>query len=254
MGISPCEDVQMNAKFFGDSKDLFKYDLITDILKNFHGKIDRLVIVPMLTAYYPRFRGNTGCRNKNLIECFRRFRTKEDVDNYYATLKQYFKDLKESIGIKKVRVRIEKDEIFSQQTRSVYFSGILEHFPKAACLLFIDPDIGVKENNYTAKHLSFAELKGFWDRLDNESILMIYQHFQRNRVLGGSDPGSKAAAITRFIGITPLIIADATVMFIFLIKNPELRSELKEILTHYQKQTHSSIKDPKKHRALTITG
>ncbi|MDD1697061.1 MAG: hypothetical protein LUQ36_01750, partial [Methanoregula sp.] len=64
----------MNAKFFGDPKDLFKYDLITDILKNFHGKIDRLVIIPMLTAYYPRFRGNPGCRNKNLIECFRRFR------------------------------------------------------------------------------------------------------------------------------------------------------------------------------------
>ena len=30
----------MNAKFFGDPKDLFKYDLITDILKNFHGKIN----------------------------------------------------------------------------------------------------------------------------------------------------------------------------------------------------------------------
>ena len=84
----------MNAKFFGDSKDLFKYDLITAILKNFHGKIDRLVIVPMLTDYYPRFKGTPGCRNKNLIECFRRFRTKEDVDNYYLTLKEYFKDLK----------------------------------------------------------------------------------------------------------------------------------------------------------------
>ncbi len=243
----------MNAKFFGDSKDLFKYDLITDVIKNFHGKIDRLVIVPMLTAYYPRFKGNTGCRNKNLIECFRRFRTKEDVDNYYATLKQYFKDLRESIGVKKVRVRIEKDETFSQQTRSEYFSGIFEQFPQA-CILFIDPDIGVKEHNYTAKHLSFAELKEFWDRLDNESILMIYQHFQRNRVVGGSDPNSKAAAITRFIGISPLIIADTTVMFIFLIKNPDLRAELREILKKYQKRIHDSIKDPRKRRSLTITG
>jgi hypothetical protein len=243
----------MNVKFFGDSKDLFKYDLITDVIKNFHGKIDRLVIVPMLTAYYPRFKGNTGCRNKNLIECFRRFRTKEDVDNYYTTLKQYFKDLRESIGVKKVRVRIEKDETFSQQTRSGYFSGIFEKFPQA-CLLFIDPDIGVKEHNYTAKHLSFAELKEFWDRLDNESVLMIYQHFQRNRVVGGSDPNSKAAAITRFIGISPLIIADTTVMFIFLIKNPDLRSELREILTNYQKRIHDSIKDPRKRRSLTITG
>jgi hypothetical protein len=253
MYISSYEGVQMNAKFFGDPKDLFKYDLITDILKNFHGEVDRLVIVPMLTAYYPRFRGNPGCRNKNLIECFRRFRTKEDVDNYYTTLKEYFKELKESIGTKKVRVRIEKDETFSQATRAAYFSGILEKFPQG-CLLFIDPDIGIKENNYTAKHLSFAELRGFWDQLDNESILMIYQHFQRNRVFGRSDPDSKAADVTRLIGTSPLIIADTTVMFIFLTKSPELRSDLKVILKNYQKRIHNSIKDPKKRRTLTVTG
>jgi hypothetical protein len=175
------------------------------------------------------------------------------VDNYYTTLKEYFKELKESIGTKKVRVRIEKDETFSQASRSAYFSSILEHFPQA-CLLFIDPDIGIKENNYTAKHLSFAELQGFWDQLDNESILMIYQHFQRNRVLGRTDPNSKAADVTRLIGTSPLIIADTTVMFIFLTKNPELRSELKMILKNYQKRIHNSIKDPKKRRALTMTG
>jgi len=253
MEISPYEDVQMNAKFFGDPKDLFKYDLITDILKNFHGKIGRLVIVPMLTAYYPRFRGNPGCRNKNLIECFRRFRTKEDVDNYYMTLREYFKELKESIGTKKVKVRIEKDEMFSQQTRSAYFSAIFSHFPQT-CLLFIDPDTGIKENNYNAKHLSFAELKEFWDQLDNESILMIYQHFQRNRVLGGSDPGSKAADVTRLTSSSPLIIADNTVMFIFLTKNPELRSDLRAILKNYQKKIQNLTKDPKKRRTLTLTG
>ena len=145
----------MNAKFFGDSKDLFKYDLITAILKNFHGKINRLVIVPMLTDYFPTFKGTPGCRNKNLIECFRRFRTKEDVDNYYLTLKEYFKELKESIGTKKVRVRIMKENTFSQQTRSAYFSAILEDYP-TGCLLFVDPDTGIKEHNYTANHLTFV--------------------------------------------------------------------------------------------------
>ncbi|MDD1695344.1 MAG: hypothetical protein LUQ54_00460, partial [Methanoregula sp.] len=152
----------MNVKFFGDSKDLFKYDLITAILKNFHGKIDRLVLVPMLTEYIPRFRGTPGCRNKNLIECFHRFRTKEDVDTYYLTLKEYFKELRETIGIKKVRVRIMKENTFSHQTRSAYFSAIFEDFP-TGCLLFIDPDTGIKEKNYNAKHLTFSELKAFWD-------------------------------------------------------------------------------------------
>ena len=242
----------MNAKFFGDSKDLFKYDLITAILKNFHGKIDRLVIIPMLTDYYPRFRATPGCRNKNLIECFRRFRTKEDVDNYYLTLKEYFKELKESIGTKKVRVRIMKENTFTQQTRSAYFTSVLEDFP-TGCLLFVDPDTGIKEHNYNAKHLTFAELKKIWDNLDTESILMIYQHFQKFRTIGRSDPNSKAADVTRLTGTPPLIIADNTVMFIFLTKNTELRTELKEILKNYQKNIHNSVKDPKKRRTLTLT-
>jgi hypothetical protein len=151
-----------------------------------------------------------------------------------------------------VRVRIEKANTFSQQTRSEYFSGILEDFP-AACLLFIDPDTGIKEHNYNAKHLTFAELKAFWDKLDTDSILMIYQHFQKYRVIGRSDPDSKAADVTRLIGTSPLIIADNTVMFIFLTKNPDLRSELREILKSYQKSVQNLVKDPKKRRTLTIT-
>jgi hypothetical protein len=175
------------------------------------------------------------------------------VDNYYLTLKEYFKELKEDIGTKKVRVRIEKANTFSQKTRSAYFSGIFEEFP-TACLLFIDPDTGLKEHNYNAKHLMFAELKAFWDQLDTESILMIYQHFQKYRTIGRSDPDSKAADVTRLIGISPLIIADNTVMFIFLTKNPDLRSELRDILKDYQKNIKTSIQDPKKRRSLTLTG
>jgi len=197
----------MNAKLFGCPKDLFKYDLILDILKNFHGKIGRLVIVPMLTSYYPRFRRNPGFRNKNLIECFRRFRTKEDVDNYYMTLWEYFKDLKESIGTNKVKVRIEKDEMFSPQTRSAYFSTIFSHFLLTS-LLFIDPDTGIKEQNYNEKHLSFDELKTFWDQLDTGSVLRVGQHFQKNRMFGRSDPESKAADVIRLTSSSPLIIAE----------------------------------------------
>jgi len=169
------------------------------------------------------------------------------------TLREYFKELKESIGTKKVKVRIEKDEMFSQQTRSAYFSAIFSHFPQT-CLLFIDPDTGIKENNYNAKHLSFTELNAIWDQLDNESILMVCQHFQKNRYFGRSDPDSKAADVTRLTSSSPLIIADNTVMFIFLTKNPELRSDLREILKNYQKKIQNLIKDPKKRRTLTLTG
>ena len=75
---------------------------------------------------------------------------------------------------------------------------------------------------------------------------MICQHFQKNRILGRSDPDSKAADVTRLTGSSPLIIADNTVMFIFLTKNPELRSELKEILKNYQKKIQNLDKRSQK--------
>jgi hypothetical protein len=97
-------------------------------------------------------------------------------------------------------------------------------------------------------------LKAFWDQLDNESVLMVGQHFQKNRLFGRSDPESKASDVIRLTSSSPLIIADNTVMFIFLTKNSKLRSELREILKNYEKKIQSVVKDPKKSHAITVTG
>jgi len=222
----------MNPKFIGDTKDLFKYDLITSIVKGFKGGIDRIVIVPMLTKYDPKFKGNPGCRNTNLIACFRRLRRTEDIDHYYDELKSYIKELKADIKKEKVRVRVEKKEIFSQQNRGEYFLGIYENFPTSS-LIFIDPDTGIKEKAFTEKHLSFAELKKLYELLDSESILMIYQHYQRRRLNSPDEPKRKFQDILTLTGTAPLVIADNTVMFMFLTKNMVLYDTLTEILRNY---------------------
>jgi|GEM_PF-958007 hypothetical protein len=222
----------MNPKFIGDTKDLFKYDLITSIVKGFKGGIDRIVIVPMLTKYDPKFKGNPGCRNTNLIACFRRLRRTEDIDHYYDELKSYIKELKADIKKEKVRVRVEKKEIFSQQNRGEYFLGIYENFPTSS-LIFIDPDTGIKEKGFTEKHLSFAELKKLYELLDSESILMIYQHYQRRRLNSPDEPKRKFQDILTLTGTAPLVIADNTVMFMFLTKNMALYDTLTEILRNY---------------------
>lgn len=222
----------MNPKFIGDTKDLFKYDLITSIVKGFKGGIDRIVIVPMLTKYDPKFKGNPGCRNANLIACFRRLRRTEDIDHYYDELKSYIKELKADIKKEKVRVRIEKKEIFSQQNRNEYFLGIYENFPTSS-LIFIDPDTGIKEKAFTEKHLSFSELKKLYELLDSESILMIYQHYQRRRLNNPDEPKRKFQDILKLTGTAPLVIADNTVMFMFLTKNMASYDTLTEILRNY---------------------
>jgi hypothetical protein len=241
----------MNPKFFGDTKDLFKYDLITSLIKGFKGRIDRIVVVPMLTKYDPKFRGNPGCRNTNLIACFRRLRRTEEVDHYYDELKGYIKELKTDIKKEKVRVRIEKSEIFSQQNRDEYFRSIYENFPTAA-LIFVDPDTGIKEKAFTEKHLSFSELKKFYELLDNESILMIYQHYQHRRLPGSDEQKRKFQDVSTLTGTAPLIIADNTVMFLFLTKNPELQDTLTEILRNYARVEQVAARKKNRERPINV--
>jgi len=241
----------MNPKFFGDTKDLFKYDLIASVIKGFKGRIDRLVIIPMLTKYDPKFRGNPGCRNTNLIACFRRLRRTEEVDHYYDELKSYLKELKADIKKEKVRVRIEKGEIFSQQKRGEYFQSIFGNFP-AAALIFVDPDTGIKEKEFTEKHLSFPELKKLYDLLDEKSILMVYQHYQRRRLPGSDEVKKKCRDVLALTGTAPLVIADNTVMFLFLAKNPALRDQLTEILRNYARVERVAARQKNKDRRIDV--
>jgi hypothetical protein len=241
----------MNAKYFGDTKDLFKYDLITSLIKGFKGRIDRVVIVPMLTKYNPDFKGNPGCRNTDLIACFRRLRRTEEVDHYYDELKSYIKELKTDINKKKVRIRIEKSEIFSKQKRDEYFQSVYENFPTAA-LIFIDPDTGIKEKNFTEKHLAFSELKKFYEQLDNESILMVYQHYQPRKPPAPDEPKRKFNDVLTLTGATPIIIADNTVMFLFLTKNQELYDTLTGILRNYARVEQTAARNKNSNRSIDV--
>ena len=241
----------MNPKLFGDTKDLFKYDLITSVIKGFKGRMDRIVIVPMLTKYDPKFRGNPGCRNTNLIACFRRLRRKEEVDHYYDDLKSYIKELRADIKKEKVRVRIEKNEIFSHPKRGEYFQSIWENFPSAS-LIFVDPDTGIMERDVTEKHLSFSELKKLYEELVNESILMVYQYYQRRQKPGPDIPKRKFQDVLALTGTAPLIIADNTVMFIFLTKNMELLDRLEEILRNYARVEQVAARNKNRERSITV--
>ena len=241
----------MNPKLFGDTRDLFKYDLITSVIRGFKGRIDHIVIVPMLTKYDPTFRGNPGCRNTDLIACFRRLRRTEEVDHYYDELKSYLKELKADIRKEKVRVRIEKGAIFSHRKRGEYFQGIWENFP-AASLIFVDPDTGIKEKDITEKHLSFPELKKFYELLDNESILMVYQYYQGRRKPGPGVPEQKYRDVLALTGAAPLIIADNTVMFLFLTKNMELRDRLAEVLRNYARVERVAARNRNSTRSIGV--
>jgi hypothetical protein len=243
----------VNLKCFGDAKDLFKYDLITTIMKGLRDRdISRITIIPMITKYDPDFKGNPGCRNTNLIACFRRLRRTEEVDRYYDELKDYLKELKDDLRTDKVKVRIEKKEIFSGPARNHYFQGIYENFPQNS-LIFVDPDTGIREKQFTEKHLSFQELGQMYRHLDENSILMVYQHYQRRAKTSLTEPEKKAGDVKAFTGCTPLVIADNTVMFIFLTRNAELRVMLAAILRNYARIEQAAARKKNVSRSIEVT-
>lgn len=69
----------------------------------------------------------------------------------------------------------QKGLYFEQQVRKEYLSEI-PHQLLTNRLINIDPDIGLEIKHSTAKHLLYNEVKSLYDRMDQDAVIMIYQH------------------------------------------------------------------------------
>ncbi|MDD1685318.1 MAG: hypothetical protein LUQ19_05445, partial [Methanoregula sp.] len=175
----------MNRLFFGDARDLFKFDLVRHIMKAFPD-LASFTFVPMLTEEdvpaakkksptkdlgLAQKKGRAGTRNLNLMVDMGRLQEIDDDLEYFQGIQSYFK--KENII-----VDILHKDTFSHEHRVNYFNKMFEKFPENS-LIFLDPDTGLEVKNPTQRHLLFDEVKRIYDRMDNRSILMIYQHLPR---------------------------------------------------------------------------
>ena len=175
----------MNGRYFGDTRDLFKFDLVRHIMKSLPD-LAGFIFVPMLTgteaegyqknsarkdlekAYRS---GKAGSQNQELREHLTRLQEIDDDLEYITGIRTYFN--KEMILID-----IPGRRRFTNHDRDTYFRSVFNEFPKNS-LIFIDPDTGLGEENPDKKHLLLPEVKTAYDRMDSGSILMIYQHFPR---------------------------------------------------------------------------
>jgi hypothetical protein len=119
-------------------------------------------------------------------------------------------------------------------------------------LIFIDPDTGIKEKGATEKHLTFSELNHFYELLDNKSILMVYQHYQHRKPPAPDEPKRKFNEVSTLTGATPIIIADNSVMFLFLTKNPDLYESLTRILRNYARVEQTAARNKNSERSIDV--
>ena len=227
----------MNRMFFGDARDLFKFDLVRHIMKAFPDLLS-FTFVPMLTEEVLATRkkkastkdlglaqknGKAGTRNHELMEDLGRLQEINDDLGYFHGIQSYFK--KESII-----VDILHKNTFSHEHRVNYFEKVFATLP-ASSLIFLDPDTGLEVKNPTRRHLLYDEVNKIFERMDHQSIMMIYQHLPRVTREGYIKKRCRElAAITH---ARPESITDNEIVFFIVTKNPQHKIRLCAILGDY---------------------
>lgn len=225
----------MNRQFFGDTRDLFKYDLVRHIMKALP-LFDSFTFIPMLTEGEPvkmsstandfekaTRHGRAGSQNHDLIAHMERLQEIDDDLEYFLTVGAYFR--KENILLD-----IIDSSLFSHEKRARYFDNIAAHLPKKS-LIFLDPDIGLAESKPSKKHLLLDEVKKIFERMDTKSALMIYQHFPREK--HEEYVRRRCTELHNLTGTYPVNITDNEIIFFFLVNNPRLHENLEGVLSVY---------------------
>jgi hypothetical protein len=223
--------------FFGDTRDVFKFDLVRHIMKAFPD-LASFTFVPMLTEEEPATgkkksatkdlglalkKGRAGTRNRELMEDMGRLQEIDDDLAYFHGIQSYFK--KENII-----VDVLHKDTFSHEHRENYFNRMFENFPSSS-LIFLDPDTGLEVKNPTQRHLLFDEVKKIYDRMDHQSVLMIYQHLPR--VIRDGYIKKRCKELALVTRSQPETITDNEIVFFILTKNPLFRTRLFAILGEY---------------------
>lgn len=226
----------MKNQYFGDNRDLFKYDLVLHLIENVNF-LEHFTFIPMLTENDGRTDGNRRDYSK----------AKAGVNN--EALKEYLKEKPRSVKEIKgffvsrgIPITIYKEDgYFTHGNRHDYFNGIDQKLLLNS-LVFVDPDNGLEVKNPSEKHILYREAKMIFERMDKNSVLMIYQHFPRQK--HGQYFEDKRNEIKDKIGVLPLAISDNEIIFFLLAKNERLKKEIEREIECYKKKYPELMKYP----------
>jgi hypothetical protein len=221
----------MKNQYFGDNRDLFKYDLIWQIAHA--GLVDHFTFIPMLTEPDNTEEGNqrkakAGIRNLTLKSFLDR--CVEDGRRNIKELESFFKDLLT------IYRKDDKDKYFSNGQRKEYFEVPDELLKIKKSLILVDPDKGLqgeKSHKSDKEHILYSEVKTLYDRMDRSSILMIFQY--RPRMEKWRNCCQRISdELTKKVGNLPIHITSDPVIFFFLTKdNNSLRESLGKVISKY---------------------
>jgi len=227
----------MKKQYLGDIRDLFKYDLIQCILEGIR-MLQGFTFIPMLTENDPKKgdgnkrdfnKAKAGTNNKDLVDSLKKYNKIDPNERDFTEVKKHF----ESRGFE-IRIYEERgNKYFTniKRSRDEYF----EHIPLGLLhksLVFVDPDNGLQIKDSTEKHLLYGEVKNLYERMDKDSILMIYQQFPRED--HEEYLSRRANELRELTQDLPIYISDNEITFFLLTKNDKLPSQLEHIIEGYK--------------------
>lgn len=244
----------VQLKYFGDSRDFFKYDLITQILDD--TKFENYVFVPMLTRHRIDNEGKKSpIKNSDKSEALHSFIRGCDP----KSLNHWKKWLSPQHVKNYMTVEPVDESYFEDQNRDFYWITYAEYLKQKNSLIFLDPDTGLQSgsNSYLKKigrekYILDNEIKLLHEHLDPSSVLMIYQHLPNNKnehvkSVYKKMTQLKASNVDSFV----CGYREDDLVFLFLTQKEELFKNIYSTLTNYYsksvskyKSLHVSMKPP----------
>jgi hypothetical protein len=167
--------------------------------------------------------GKPGSQNQKLLEHLERL---QEIDNDL----EYINGISTYFDKEKILVEVPAKQQFTNHDRTAYFRSVFGKFPKNS-LIFIDPDTGFRDGSADSKHLLHSEIQTTCNRMDNGSVLMVYQHFPRGKQEDFITRTSES--LEKCTGLNPAVITDNEIVFFILTKNQKLATRLKNSLDCY---------------------
>ena len=202
----------MKNQYFGNGRDLFKYDLLLDILAGVPALARRLTYVPMLT---PDDASGEGAHRPQRIG-----RRRAHLAAFLASGIRDIRTLGAFFmveGVKYLPYRVA--DYFDPAQRAEYFASI----PAAAleALIFFDPDVGLETGSQrymrrggSEKYLLYEEVASVFRRATASSAVVIYQHLQRNKRKLAGDIIARAEGLGRALAVPGVgYVTDDDVVF-----------------------------------------
>jgi hypothetical protein len=233
----------VQLKYFGDSRDYFKYDLITSILEEI--EVENYVFIPMLTNHRIDMEGNKrpkkdDGKSANLLSFIGSCESKSlnHWETWLSGFVENYKTLKPVNGT-----------FFNDDNRYGYWDSFSTYLKEKNALIFLDPDTGLESGKKSyllkkgrEKYILNHEIDMLHNHLDTSSIMMIYQHLPNNKHIHEQAVSKKLTQLKASNAPFVCSYREDDLAFLFMVKDEALFKQLCRTLTSYHAKSEHKYK------------